>query len=290
MNNTSLPLIDNAMSTRLNKLRTYFVTLIVFAAIFMGWCFTITSFVDSGYLWKLLESRFASTEKYEVQNVLVTQASAKTNPIIIIGDPLFVDTVESVMPGNAEHLSLSVRSLDALDISSILKATQIQDSEGQNAVKAKLLIVQLSPHFWTNSLQRGSAQTFRYWEVMNTSKVGFLPNDSTKIFFSMFEDWSRLKTSDTVVDRISKFNDQTQFNPNPKIWDWVENRLRNKAIPIIFVPDRRNMDFSEVPELLAAFNSEVPNIIQKSPKIGGHSSWVELDDLANTLQKLPSEK
>ena len=155
----------------------------------------------------------------------------------------------------------------------------------------EMLIIQNSPYYWMNMQQRGPFQELKYWNAANTSKFMFIPNDSTKQFFTILREWAAAPRSNSFPLTHRPERITSQFIPNdfPVHWRLFSARIRSYGRTTIMVADRRNTDYSNVSNVVMNFDTVVKTLLEGGKDTKNLTHWAEFSDIVKVINSVEDE-
>ncbi len=258
--------------------------LVILAVFVVLWSVVLTLAVKSGFLWDVLSPRLAADQRYGTQNLVMSTADTAKR-VLVIGDSAFVARLRKTDDARSDTEFLTIDALDPDDITTALSAIARHNRKRENKVQFCRLVLQVSPYFVARMRDRGSRQDVTYLRALEQKSPPFIPNRSTKTFFQTLTKWARtrpakLDTSDP--QRPPDFPPQISTpDPNLENWTKVERQLRNSAVPVVVVADRRFSDYARAPRLLGYFDRDFRDRIVRGQETSGLTTWAEFSDLRN---------
>ena len=258
------------------------------ATYFCLWCLLVTWLVDSGMLWRAVGPRLSGLGQYAAQDALLNGRHRPNRDVLVVGDRLFLDRVRGELPADASVLEVPLRTVDLYDVVKALRMTQLRLDGRAPAYRFRTLVVQMSPHYFSNVMWRGPWDNYKYLESMAEKKAWpMLPNRSTGLFFDLLKAWATAGEKDphALPDRPPSPGPAFGHEPAPPHLRAFVGALKMLNTPTVLVPDFRGTRYAGAPDIKARFRSEAMPALAAHPDLESLALWSGFAGLQRMLPR-----
>ncbi len=141
--------------------------------------------LTSGLLFQMVRPRLEPLEAYALQTSLFNAYPFRQASVILIGDDRFLDEVAPMFACQRQVVRLRIPRPQFADVA--LAAFYIRHS------RAKQIVIQNLPHFWSDYRARWPKQNLRLWRQFVQPSDGLLPLRSVREVFLTVQRWAAAK-------------------------------------------------------------------------------------------------
>lgn len=215
------------------------------------WLVIFGAIAKSGILWSLSGDTIKESRAHVLHNRLFQYPPGDQIDVLLVGDPLFMDHIDQVHPVLKEvAYALEIPSFNYYDLVAV-KATL-------RGVKVNRIVVQSSPHLWSDYWYRLPTLETNLWRAHTSSFQLSLNN--AKLAFDTLKKWAKAKPKAKATKDRPESLFATHPTTDPRKVKDVHKTVRNilrKNGTIAWVVDKRFTPDDTPTSVLEFFNSKM---------------------------------
>lgn len=251
--------------------RHFHIGLCFAAAFVVVWM--VGALPKSPLFWKILDTRFAADERYQIQRLFLPDLERQI-PAVFIGDAMFHSSLQSSDRVPAAAGSVVINGYDANDLESVFDG--LHDGQRFTDTSVCSLVIQISPIFMVRSKALHEEQATRLIrEVKVSSSLRRRFRDLLRILSAWAETENTMPAlaADALRPRTlvgqAQFADKTREN-----WNLAFEKIGKFEGPIIAVLDTRGTDWPQTSDVVEVTKHDLDVLADQHETI----SWITLED------------
>lgn len=220
---------------------------LVFVCVFLLVGQALSLLVHHGVLWRVLASELRKREEFQVQDALFAAQDTTSADVLVLGDGLFLDSVQPMLPTGLTHLEFRIPVLNLRDIAAVLGQTR--------RFRPSAILIQDSPTLWSNYSPRSRGQNLDFWRRGQGRTWALLPYNDVGLLFQTLKLWAAPLPKRQAVHAYRLQNlDQLSFDAQPEDLPRLLKSMDEATFArVVWVADLRRFDRSSNPELVREF-------------------------------------